>query len=304
MPGSVAQYFAAVDPVINRSFYGLEDPKTPRQFDKIFDVASDDEPQRSFVEYAGAASLTAKTENAPVAMKQVVQGPIKTHYTTTYAGALTFSYEAVTDVKNRYAKIVQPSGGLGRATRVTPELLTALYLDRAFNSSFPATADGIELCGVHILPDGVTTFQNELATPAALDEAALEDVRVALRGTLSAEGNLMPLKIRQMVVPSAYEPIAMKLKTSDKTLGSANNDPSVVQGTGVQVFDYLGSSTRWLVQTDGTDKTNPGLFWDWIEKPQFITDQVVLMLQKVYVAFFRARFGCGDWRDVYGSAAT
>jgi hypothetical protein len=303
MAGSVAQYFAAVDPVINRSFYGLEDTKTPKQFDKIFRVGSDNEPQRSFVEYAGAANLSAKTENAAVAMKQVIQGPIKTHFTTTYAGALTFSYEAVSDVKNRYAKIVQPSAGLGRATRVTPELLTALYLDRAFDSNFPATADNVELCGVHTLPGG-QTFQNELATPAALDESALEDVRVALRSVLSSEGNIMPLKIRQMVVPSAYEPIAMKLKMSDKTLGSANNDPSIVQGTGVQVFDYLGNSTRWFVQTDGTDESNLGLFWDWIEKPNFITDQVVLMLQKVYVAFFRARFGCGDWRDIFGSAAT
>lgn len=304
MAGSTAQYFAAVDPVINRSFYGLEESKTPRQFDKIFDVASDDEPQRSFVEYAGAASLNLKTENAAVSMKQVIQGPVKTHYTFTYAGALTFSYEAVRDTKNRYSKIVQPSSGLGRATRVTPELLTALYLDRAFNSAFPATADGIELCGVHVLPDGVTTFQNELATPAALDETALEDVRVALRGTLGPEGNIMPLKMTQMVVPSAYEPIAMKLKMSDKTLGTANNDPSIVKGTGVQVFDYLGSSTRWLVQTDGTTKENPGLFWDWIEKARFETDQVVLLMQKVYIAFFRARFGCGDWRDVFGSAAT
>jgi hypothetical protein len=46
------------------------------------------------------------------------------------------------------------------------------------------------------------------------------------------------------------------------------------------------------------------LFWHWIEKPQFITDQVVLMLQKVYVSYFRGRYGIVDWRHIYGSNAT
>jgi hypothetical protein len=300
-PHSTNDFFAAIDPVVNRSYYGLGDNDAEKQYSRIFKVSSDDEPQRSFVEYGGPANLTLKTENAAVTAKTINQGPVKTHYTSTYAGAITISYEAAKDVKNRYGKIAQASSALGEAERITPELLTALYLDRAFNSSFPATADAIELCGVHVLPDGVTTFQNELATPAALDETAAEDVRVALRSLLLPSGNIRPTKVTSWIVPSSYEPIAMKLSQSAKTIGSANNDPSLVKGTEVKMFDYLGSSTRWFAETDRKDN---GLFWDWIEKPQFITDQVVLMLQKVYVSFFRARFGCGDWRQIYGSAAT
>lgn len=301
MGHSTNDFFAAIDPVVNRNYYGLDDGDVEAQYSGIFKVGSDNEPQMSFVEYGGPSSLTLKTENAAVAAKYITQGPVKTHYTSTYAGAITISYEAAKDVKNRYGKIAQASAALGEAERVTPELLTALYLDRAFNSSFPAVADGIELCGVHILPDGVTTFQNELATPAALDETSAEDVRVALRTVLGPSGNIMPMKVASWVVPSAYEPIAMKLSQSEKTIGSANNDPSIVKGTKVTVFDYLGSSTRWFAKTN---KTKNGLFWDWIEKPQFITDQQVMMLQKIYVSFFRARFGCGDWRVIYGSAAT
>lgn len=300
-PHSTNDFFAAIDPVVNREYYGLDESDVDAQYSKIFTVGSDNEPQMSAVEYGGPASLTLKPENSAVTSKSILQGPIKTFYTSTYAGAITISYEAAKDVKNRYGKIAQASAALGEAERITPELLTALYLDRAFNSSFPATSDGIELCGVHILPDGVTTFQNELATPAALDETSAEDVRVNLRTVLGPSGNIMPMQATGWIIPSAYVPIATKLSTSDKTIGSANNDPSIVKGTKVMVFDYLGNSTRWFAKTN---KTKRGLFWDWIEKPQFITDQVVLNLQKVYVSFFRSRFGCVDWRSIYGSAAT
>lgn len=301
MAHSTNDFFAAIDPVINRNYYGLDDGEVEKQFSQIFTVGSDSEPQMSSVEYAGAVSLTLKPENSAVSAKTIQQGPVKTFYTSTYAGAITISYEAAKDVKNRYGKIAQASAALGEAERVTPELLTALYLDRAFNNSFPATADGIELCGVHVLPDGVTTFQNELPTPAALDETSAEDVRVNLRTLLGPSGNIMPANVTGWIIPSAYLPIATKLSQSEKTIGSANNDPSIVKGTKVFMFDYLGSSTRWMAKTN---KTKNGLFWDWIEKPTFITDQVVLMLQKVYVTFFRARFGCVDWRTIYGSAAT
>ena len=65
-------------------------------------------------------------------------------------------------------------------------------------------------------------------------------------------------------------------------------------------FDYLSSSTRWFAKTDNMR----GLFWDWIKKPTFVTDQVVLMLQKVYVAWFRARYGIEDVRGILGSNAS
>lgn len=301
MAHSTNDFFAAIDPVVNRNYYGLDDEQTDKQYSMIFKISSDDEPQMSAVEYGGPSTLSLKTENAAVTPKFIVQGPVKTYYTSLYAGAITISYEAARDVKNRYGKIAQASSALGEAERVTPELLTALFMDRAFNSSFPATADGVEMCGVHILPDGVTTYQNELATPAALDETSAEDVRVALRSLLGPSGNIRPAKVTSWIVPSAYEPLATKLSTSPKTLGSANNDPSVVKGTTVKVFDYLGSSTRWFAETNQKER---GLFWHWIEKPQFLTDQVVLNLQKVYVSFFRGRYGIIDWRHIYGSAAT
>ena len=302
MTHSSNDFFAAIEPVANRKFHGVGE-KTPRQFDKIYKVGSDSEPQTSYVEYGAGGSLTEKAENASVVAHTTSQGPVKTYYTRTWAGAATISMEAAQDVKNRYPKLSQAMGMLGEAAHITPELLTALQLDRAFNSAFPATADGVEMCGTHTLPDGVTTFSNELATPAALDETSAEDVRIALRSTLNPSGNLAPLLVDSWVVPSAYDVIAHKLSRTKRSVGNANNDESLVAGTDVTVFDYLGSATRWFAKTSATDKEN-GLFWDWIEKVQFITDQVPMNLQKVFISYFRARYGIKNWRHIFGVAAT
>lgn len=301
MAHTTNDFFAAIDPVVNRSFYGLDPEKTEKQAFDLFQVGSDDEPQKSAVEFAGPATLSLKTENAAVALKNIQQGPIKTFNTSLFAGAVVFSIEAAKDVKNRYAKISQGSQALGEATRETPEALMALYLDRAFNSAFPATADGIELCGTHVLPDGVTTSANELATPSALDEASAEEVIIAGRGILGPSGNLRHLRVVRWVVPSAYANIASKLSTSDKTIGTANNADSVVKGTKFLVIDRMVSQTRWFAEMNAKEN---GLFWDWIEKTQFVTDQVPMNLQKAYIAYFRQRHGCVDWRHMFGSAAT
>jgi hypothetical protein len=301
MAHSTNDFFAVVEPVANRTFYGVE-AKAERQCFSIFKESTDDEPIRSAVEFGGPASLTLKPENDAVALKNFRQGPVKTWNAAVWAGAAVVSLEAVKDTKNRYPKLVQAMSTLGRAARVTPELLTALFLDRAFDSSYPVAPDNLELCSTaHLLPDGVSTYANEMATPSAMSEAALESVQTSLRTMTGPDGNISQLQVKAWVVPSALHNTCMKLMKNTMTSGSANNDPSVVNGRKQITFDYLGSPTRYFALTDSdTD----GLFWDWIEKVQFLTDQVPMMLQKAYVTYFRARYGCVDPRNIFGVAAT
>lgn len=298
MAHSSSDFFAAIDPVVNREFYGLEDGDAP-QFDKIFKVSSDDEPQKSAVEYGGPGVLQLKSENAAVAQREIRQSGLKTWTASTYAGMISISHEAAKDIK--YGKIKQAAQSLGRSTKLTPEYLCAQVLDRAFNSSYPTGWDGIELCSTsHLLPDGLTTTSNALSSASALDETALEDLMIQMRNVLGPDGMRKPEMVKQLIVPSALLPLASKLSSTQKTVGSANNDDSWVKGFKVQAFDYLSSNTRWFIQS----KNPNGLFWDWIEKTQFITDQVPTLLQKVYVAFFRSRVGCVDFRGVFGSNAS
>ncbi len=290
---NTASVYGAIEPV-TRKYYGLELNAKPPQFSQIAKVEEVDEPIHDFVEFGGPGQLSFKAENAPIQSGAIRQGPIKRVQAATYAGAIEISREAVKDVK--YKKITAAAASLGRATRLTPEYLFGQFLDRSFDSNFPVTADSVELCSAsHLLPDG-TTFSN-IITAAALSESSLEDVMTALRTVPGPDGMLSPEEDKQMIVPSALHNLAEKLNRTEKTLGSNYNDVSVVAGTKVMTFDYLTNTTRWYVQTRNMN----GIFWDWREKPEFIRDNVALTLQAVFVAFFRAMWGCEDPRGIFGS---
>jgi hypothetical protein len=294
---SIATLYGAVEPV-TRKYYGLAMKKHTPQFSQIAEVDTVEDPIRDFVEFGGPGQLSMKAENAPVTIGAIKQGPVKRVQAATFAGGIEMSREAVKDVK--YKLITKAAGSLGRATALTPEYLFAQFMDRSFNSSFPVTADGVELCNSsgHILPDG-TTFGNALVTPAALAESSLEDIMTALRTMPGPDGMLSPEEDKQMIVPASLHNLAEKLNRTQKTLGSNYNDVSIVAGTKVMTFDYLTNTTRWFVQT----KNDNGIFWDWREKPEFIRDNIALTLQAIFVAFFRAMWGCEDPRAIFGSNA-
>lgn len=295
MPLNSAALYGQIEPV-TRHYYGLEMGSEPAQFSQIAHAETDEDPIREFVEFGGSGQLVFKPENGPVHLDTITQGPIKRVATGTYAGGIELSYEVVKDSK--YKKISSAAKSLGRATRLTPEFLFAQFLDRSFNSSFPVTADNVELCSAsHLLPDG-TTFSN-IIPAAALAETSLEDMTTTLRSVPGPDTMRTPEMKKQIIVPSALSVLAEKLSTSAKTLGSNNNDPSVVKGTKVMVFDFLTNATRWFLQT----KNDNGIFWDWREKPDFMRDNPALTMQAVFVAFFRARWGCEDPRGIFGSNA-
>lgn len=299
MAQGTADFYAAIDPVANREFYGLEKDQEPSQFDKIFDVSSDDEPQRSAVEHGGPSVLDLKAENAPVALKRFTQSAPKTWSAQTFAAAAIISFESAEDVK--YPELKAAFGSLGRATRMTPEYQCRDFLDAAFDSSAPTGWDALALCSTaHLLPDGTTTTANTSTVPQPLDETGLENVITALRNIKGTDGNRQPQMLKSLIVPSALYVLAQKLSMTEKSVGSNYNDVSVVKGTKVQVFDYLTSNSRWFVKTKNTN----GLFLDWVRKARFITDQVPMNLQKAYIAFYRNRLGCIDFRGIWGENAS
>lgn len=294
---NTASLYGLIEPV-TRKYFGLELNAKKPQFSQIAEVSDVDEPIRDFVEVGGPGQLSFKAENAPILASAIKQGPIKRVQAGTWAGAIQISREAVKDVK--YKKVTAAAASLGRATRLTPEYLFGQFLDRSFDSSYPVTADGVELCSAsHLLPDQVTTVSN-IITAAALAESSLEDVMTALRTVVGPDGMLSPEEDKQLIVPAALHNLAEKLNRTQKTLGSNYNDVSVVAGTKVMTFDYLTNTTRWFVQTRNMN----GIFWDFRERPEFIRDNVALTLQAVFVAFFRAMWGCEDFRGIFGVNAT
>lgn len=291
--------WGAVEPVV-RKYYGLGAKAGTPQYSQIFDVSDGKEAVRHSMEFGGPLpQLPLKAENAPVAGLNIIQGPNKTFQWAVYAGKMTMSYELARDVQ--YMAIKTVSKSMGRAVRLTPEYLTAQYLDRSYNTSFPATGDGKPLCSTTHLIVGTnsTTGVNALATAAAMAESSAEDMRTQVRTQLGPDGGISGVKIEKWIVPSSLAVTAEKLSRTKQQVGSANNTVSVVSGTDYMVFDYLTNQTRWFGQTN----TDNGLFFEWDQHAQFMEDNNISVLNRTYVAFMRFRFGVDDWRNIFGSNA-
>lgn len=293
------QLWAAVEP-IKRKHFGLGLKKGKRIFEKIARVSNGDEPVRHAVEYGGPGQLVRKTEGGAVSPLTIRQGSNKTWLYDLYAGEITLTYELARD--NKVREIQRASETLGRSVACTPDYIFALFLSRAFNSSYPATADGKEMCSTSHLIIGTnsSTGANTPTTGAALSETALEDVYTALMTMPGADGMITTIMPEKLVVPAALSITGKKLTRKSQQLGSANNDPKIVgDDLELVVNPYLDAqtTTKWFVITDWD---MGGIFWEWDVKAETLEDQNIHTLNRTSMTFFRARHGCDDWRHVYG----
>jgi hypothetical protein len=294
---NTAQLYLAIEPVTRMNF-GLGRKKHKAQWSQIMETDTTDEPIREFYEIGGPARLAQKQEGQAMALRTINLGPVKRVQAITLAAGIEITREAVMD--NKVKAIKSSAASLGRATELTPEYLVATFLDRSHNTAYPVTPDGKPLFSTtHLTPYG-TNVSNTLTTPAALSETSLEDMKTQLRGMIGPDDMLTPVMPKKLIVPSALANLAEKLTTSKKTLGSANNDPSVVAGMDYMVFDFLTNTTRWMVKTDADN----GFYWDWREQVQFERDNVALTQVAIFIAFFRAMWGAEDFRCAFSSNAT
>lgn len=292
-----ASIYKSIEPVV-RHFWGLSKQEAKPIFSQIFETEETDEPILDAVEYGGPGAMKWKAENDRIFSDEIIQGVNKRWAAQTFATAIEISLEAVEDTK--YGAIKTAAKSLGRSANLTPEYLAAQFLDRAFNTSYPALGDNLTLCNTaHLIPKG-GTYSNSLATPYSLSEFALEQIFQNLAVIPGTDGMLMPLQPKKLVVPVALGPLAWKLSQTQLQVGSANNDLSFIAGKFEPVvFNYLGSNTRYFVTTNADD----GLFWKWRVKPQFMRDNVDMLTQALFISRFRAYWGCIDGRGIYGSNA-
>ena len=294
MPMNSASIYKSIEPVV-RHFWGLAKDQGNPIFEDIFETEETDEPILDAVEYGGPGTMTYKPENDRITSDQIVQGVNKRWAAQTFASAIEISLEAVEDTK--YSAIKTAAKSLGRAASSTPNYLAAQFLDRAFNTSYPALGDNLTLCNAaHLIPKG-GTYSNQLATPYSLSEFALEQIFQNLAVIPGTDGMIAPLQPKKLIVPVALGPLAWKLAATSLQVGSANNDLSFIKGKFEPVvFNYLGSNTRYFVTTDADD----GLFWKWRVKPQFMRDNETMFTQAMFISRFRAYWGCIDGRGIYG----
>lgn len=300
------ELYKAVEPVA-REFWGLEqdEERGKRILEEIFDTESTEEPVIDVQEYGGPGTMGYKPEGMRIETDGIFQGAGKRFVAQTYAGGIEITQEAAEDAVKNLPSIKEAGRILGEMAYKTPEYLAAQFLDRAFNTSYPAFGDGTALCSAsHLLPRG-GTFANVFAGGAnySLSEQAIEQLFIQLTSLPGSSGMISPRSAKKLVVHPANAIVSWKLQNTQLQVGSANNDRSFVAGTLETVSNpFLGSTTRWFALTDANER-GQGLNWKWRIKPEFRSDNELLLQYKLFVTRFRAMWFCKNPRAIFGSNA-
>lgn len=302
MPIQSTDIFRTIEPVTQK-WFGLSYKKQKAVFSQLAWTESTDEAVFDVTEYGGPNILEERQENEPLKESELIQGWSRRFFTKNFGSIMTISKEALDDT--RWGDIKRCASSMGRAARVTPEMLFAQFMDNAWGGG-SVSADNVQLFSTsHTLPKG-GTYANCFTNAMQLSEEAIEQLLVNLQLIPATDGNIQPLQAVKLAITPQNEALAWKLKNSRQSVGSNVNDRSYVEGKLDPVVNPWFSQTypnRWFVTTDVTHDEENGLFWKWREKPTYGRDQTTRTRQALFFCVFRASWGMVDARGAYGSNA-
>lgn len=227
----------------------------PAEWSRIFDVKSGTGPYIQNTGFAGTGYARQVAEGGGISYDDM-----STTFTSNiypYVWGLGYTVSQIAFEDNKYEEIgLKKTDKLMRSLMQTKEVNHALFLDRAFNSSY-TTADGLEACSaVHKLYFG-GTFSNELSVAADLSEAALEQGCIDIENFVDDRNMKMAVKPK-MLITSTDERFnkARILKNTDRP-GTADRDiNALVSESSIpesMCSHYVEDSDAWFIKTDCPD---------------------------------------------------
>ena len=285
-------------PGVNAVF-GMSYDEKSIQCDQLFAQNDSSMAREEDVEATSFGLAPTKTEGGAISYDSHNQGGTAAYVHTTYGMGYIVTEEEIED--NLYKSVAEGRAqALGFSMRQTREVVHALTFNRAFNSSYTGY-DGKELCAT----DHPTIYgdqSNELATPADLSEAAIEDLAIQIRNAVNSRGLKISIRPRRLIVPPSLEFEAQRIVNSAKQSGTANNDLNAIKrqgifGEGIFVYDYLTDTDAWFIQTDAPNglKTFNRRALKFGKDNDFDTGNAKAK------ATMRFSNGHSEWRSLYGS---
>lgn len=282
------------------SIYGKAYNDYPVEWDKLFEKNTSD---RAYEEDLGLSSFglaSVKSEGAPIVYDTERQGFTSRYNHVVYALGFIITREIYED--DQYGKVgAQKAKALARSMRQTKEIVGANIYNRAFNSSYVG-GDGKELIATDHPNVAGGTFSNELATPADLSEAALEQAVIDIAGFRDDRGLLIAAKPEKLIIPYQLQFEAKRILDTDLRYQTADNDLNAIKEMGlfreVVVNHYLTDADAWFIKTNVGD----GLKYFERRGDQFEMDNDFDTENAKFKATARYSFGWSDPRGIYGSA--
>tara|TARA_R110000850_G_C9996087_1_gene467973 strand:+ start:22006 stop:22929 length:924 start_codon:yes stop_codon:yes gene_type:complete len=287
-----------------KNVFGQAYEEHTQQWDMLFDTEQSSKAFELDQQFEGFGLAPVKTEGNGVAYDSQQEGFTPKYPNLTYAKGFIVTREAMED--NQYNLFNRRARALAFSMRQTKENVGANIYNRGFNSAFLMTGgDGVELFSTaHINgPSDSSTFSNELATPAALSEASLEELLIQISEATDPRGLRIAIKGERLIVPPKLGFDAERIMNSVLQNDTGNNAVNAVRSTGMlpagyMVNNYLTSDTAWFIKTNTPD----GMKHFNRQSVRFEQDNDFGTSNARFKADERYAMGWTDPRGAYGSA--
>jgi len=282
-----------------KALFGLTYDSVPMQHSQVFDEGESDKAYEEVQEITGFGLAPVKSEAGSISYDSHTQGYTTRFTNVTYGLGFIESQEAVED--NQYkGRATSRTKALARSMRVTKETVLSNIINRAFTAAY-AGGDGKEMIATdHPTVSG--SQSNEMATPADLSEASLEDMIIQIMNATDSRGLRINLTPQKLIVPSNLAFEAERILKSSLQNDTANNAVNAVKSMGLLpggslVWRYLTDTDAWFVKTDAPEGlllfNRRALSFD--KDSDFDTSNFKHKATERYVG------GWADWRALYGS---
>jgi len=293
-----SSFAKALWPGVN-AWYGQAYSEHPVEYTKLFETSSS---RKAFEEDMGTSMFglaSVKGEGASVSYDTAQQGFLTRYQHVTYGLGFIITREMVDD--DLYDVIGKKRAqALAFSMRQTKEIVGANVYNRADNSSYLG-GDGVELSSLLHPNVAGGTYANELSTPAALSEAALEQASIDIMKYTNDRGLRIAVIPQTLIIPPDLVFEADRILNTPLRVGTADNDINALKNMGkfpggVVVNHYLDDSNDWFIRTNVKDgmKHFERRADDFTMDNDFDTDNAK------YKATGRYSFGWTDPRGFYG----
>lgn len=286
---------------LNKVFGNTYD-EHPTEWDKVFDTMTSGKNYEVDAQLEGMGLAPVKPQGDEVSFDSMRQGFTPKYQHLTYAKGFIVTKEALAD--ELYGQLSRRARALAFSMQQTKEVVAANILNRGFNSAYTMVdGDGLELFStVHVNGPSGGTFSNELATPADLSEASLEDLLIQIGNATDARGLQIALQADRLIVPQALAFEAQRILGSVLQNDTANNATNAVRDmnairNGHTVNHYLTDTDAWFIKTNVPD----GLKHFARQSVEFGEDNAFTSGNARFKADERYSFGWSDPRGIYGS---
>jgi hypothetical protein len=286
-----------------KSVFGQAYDKHEMQWNMIFDEDSSMKKFELDQQLEGFGLASVKNEGSGIAYDSQQEGFAPKYDNLTYAKGFIVTKEALED--ELYNIFTSKARALAFSMQQTKENVGANILNRGFNPAFTMPGgDGVELFSTaHVRgPTDGSTYSNELATPAALSEAALEDLLIQINEATDARGLRISIKGQRLIVPPKLGFEAERIMNSTLQNDTANNAINAIRSMGLlpggfMVNNYLTSDTAWFIKTNAPD----GLKYFTRKAVEFDQDNEFDTKNIQFSAVERYSFGWTDPRGCFSS---